>query len=716
MGLPVDIVTCMGRLQDSFLKEEMVRSLLQNVVSILKPGGYFFGITADASTIWSKFQKAVEGAHRAAVFRSLPRVHSEHYTISFEDDRFTPFGTRYTLQFADGVIFDGQQLIHFPSFIRLAEEVGLECIELQNLQEFYDDYRLHFPDLLRATCTNLVDPKGRLPQFAHDILSLYTTFIFKKTDYLDPDYMLSPFPAPDEEQLEVSLEDAYDENRASFQDHFLPVNELSIVPKMLPTTFQQIETREACVSRLEEEKRPHSTVLQVEENMDISPKDSPKEIANVDTSNSSCKQSDCEGNEGAKINFKAVLENARKRDVENQTSDRSSELQDVDMVDAFVVPSDSLPVKEHQHLVACTEGQALLDLSSEASTQPNIISGSPLSEVLQHQDVTDEATASQQKVDVGDEGKNEDITTIDAVTVKVSKEQKVQGFTENLVVENASKQCNLHASWSSEDTSKLVDTESPGQDPPAAVTQDTLTVKEIKAEKVSDLQSESAKTEMPTEPELTVHKDVQKLSSPATEDSKPSAKGRANPASREETHSSFNKRLNTGGDQHHRTGRPHHYHLHLSHSEERQEHSHGTRHHSHPSHKERVGDHRSELSSPTQRGDSHRGRGRSRGSAHAPPTPSPTFFPFSHFVPQTEFPIFHSPNTPGILGPGPQPVLLIEPICPLWPIPPPLERRIFPKTRTPRKHGNDRESSGSRSRKESPKRHWKDSPPPGTES
>ena len=73
-------------------------------------------------------------------------MHSEHYVISFEDDRyeliscqngngswlmlkeglshenvdrFTPFGTKYTLQFSDGVIAESQHLIHFPSLIRL---------------------------------------------------------------------------------------------------------------------------------------------------------------------------------------------------------------------------------------------------------------------------------------------------------------------------------------------------------------------------------------------------------------------------------------------------------------------------------------------------------------------------------------------------------------------------------------------------------------------
>ena len=39
-------------LQLCFQTEEKARRLLHNVSSLLKPGGYFFGITPDSSTIW----------------------------------------------------------------------------------------------------------------------------------------------------------------------------------------------------------------------------------------------------------------------------------------------------------------------------------------------------------------------------------------------------------------------------------------------------------------------------------------------------------------------------------------------------------------------------------------------------------------------------------------------------------------------------------------
>uniref|UniRef100_A0A6N2M3Q9 mRNA (guanine-N(7))-methyltransferase n=1 Tax=Salix viminalis TaxID=40686 RepID=A0A6N2M3Q9_SALVM len=47
-----DLVCCLQNLQLCFETEESARKLLHNVASLLKPGGYFFGITPDSSTIW----------------------------------------------------------------------------------------------------------------------------------------------------------------------------------------------------------------------------------------------------------------------------------------------------------------------------------------------------------------------------------------------------------------------------------------------------------------------------------------------------------------------------------------------------------------------------------------------------------------------------------------------------------------------------------------
>ncbi|KAI5648498.1 hypothetical protein M9H77_34503 [Catharanthus roseus] len=195
-----DIVCCMHHLQLCFEKEEKAKTLLHNVSSLLKPGGYFFGITADSSTIWAKYQKNVEAYHnRSSGMKPniVPNcIRSESYMITFEveEEKFPFFGKKYQLKFANDMFTETHCLVHFPSLLRLAREAGLEYVELQNLTDFYDDNRAQFASMLQdAAGYNLVDGRGRLLPRSYDILGLYTTFIFQKPD---PDVgppLMTPF-------------------------------------------------------------------------------------------------------------------------------------------------------------------------------------------------------------------------------------------------------------------------------------------------------------------------------------------------------------------------------------------------------------------------------------------------------------------------------------------------------------------------------------------
>ncbi|ERN13244.1 mRNA cap guanine-N7 methyltransferase 2 isoform X1 [Amborella trichopoda] len=185
-GIPTDLVCCLQHLQLCFETEERAKSLLRNVSSILKPGGFFFGITPDSSTIWSKYQKNIEALHNKGInLKSMLPIciRSESYTITFEaeDEKFPLFGKKYQLKFAGDVSSETHCLVHFPSFIRLAREAGLEYVEIQNLTEFYDDNRAQFAGFL-SSGGNLVDPRGRLLARSFDVLGLYTTFVFQKPD------------------------------------------------------------------------------------------------------------------------------------------------------------------------------------------------------------------------------------------------------------------------------------------------------------------------------------------------------------------------------------------------------------------------------------------------------------------------------------------------------------------------------------------------------
>ncbi|KAK9168455.1 hypothetical protein Syun_000595 [Stephania yunnanensis] len=213
-GVRVDIVCCMQHLQLCFETEERAKRLLLNVSSMLKPGGYFFGITPDSSTIWAKYQKMVEASHNKGgglKANLVPNcIRSENYMITFEveEEKFPLFGKKYQLKFASDFTSESHCLVHFPSLIRLAREAGLEFVEMQNLTEFYDDNRALLAGRLLNAGPNFVDPRGRLLPRSFDILGLYTTFIFQKPD---PD-LAPPLLTPTMDDEYHIQEDEWQEN------------------------------------------------------------------------------------------------------------------------------------------------------------------------------------------------------------------------------------------------------------------------------------------------------------------------------------------------------------------------------------------------------------------------------------------------------------------------------------------------------------------------
>mmetsp|Transcript_11431 Transcript_11431/g.19410 ORF Transcript_11431/g.19410 Transcript_11431/m.19410 type:complete len:255 (+) Transcript_11431:257-1021(+) len=170
-----DIMTCQGAVERSFGSEETARLLLSNVATHLRPGGFFFGIFPDSSAIWYKAQKAF--------MNQKTQVRGEGYTIKFESETFTYFGTRCTIRYDDGVEYT-EPLVHFPSLLRLAKEAGLQYIEAVNLVDFFEDNKRKFSHIL--TGERIVDRKGKLVRF-EDVCGLFSTFVFQKMRTLGED-------------------------------------------------------------------------------------------------------------------------------------------------------------------------------------------------------------------------------------------------------------------------------------------------------------------------------------------------------------------------------------------------------------------------------------------------------------------------------------------------------------------------------------------------
>jgi len=178
-----DNVCCFNNLEYSFETKEKAQMFLENVASILKPGGYFFGILPDSSAIWYKAQKVILGK----TDKSLS-IKGDLFTIQFLNEDFHHFGTSYTMKM-EGSPEQQEYLVHFPSFVSVADSVGLTMLEITNLVEFYEDHRKNYSELLKAL--GVLNKQGKIEPQQKDIIGLYTVFCFQRTEKSTPNTTFS---------------------------------------------------------------------------------------------------------------------------------------------------------------------------------------------------------------------------------------------------------------------------------------------------------------------------------------------------------------------------------------------------------------------------------------------------------------------------------------------------------------------------------------------
>jgi len=161
-----DAVCCFSGIQLGFASNNSGNLFFQNAACRLKKGGLFFGILPDSSAIWYKAQKT-----------AVPVIKGELITLTLADDCQT-FGTKYNLKLEDGTDSD-EYLVHFPTFIHLAKDNGFKMLEIVNLLDFYDEYKVIYGAQLKSL--GVVDKKHpKMLNSQQEILSLYTTFVFQK--------------------------------------------------------------------------------------------------------------------------------------------------------------------------------------------------------------------------------------------------------------------------------------------------------------------------------------------------------------------------------------------------------------------------------------------------------------------------------------------------------------------------------------------------------
>jgi len=200
------LISCPGRLQQTWSDGPRAFNYLHNVATSLQDGGYFIGWTLDSSVIWTKAQKLRERTKSDGKRNKQRDLYvAQLYSIDFgrsKSSHFSTFGSKCTLQLTD-CSPTSHFLVHFPTLIRMARRCGLDLVDITNFGDFYRDHRQLFGNALAkhqqpssantemsANTTEVTTPttpsvhmpigKLRLSVEQVDFLELSTTFVFSK--------------------------------------------------------------------------------------------------------------------------------------------------------------------------------------------------------------------------------------------------------------------------------------------------------------------------------------------------------------------------------------------------------------------------------------------------------------------------------------------------------------------------------------------------------
>ncbi|KAL6078775.1 hypothetical protein QOT17_001405 [Balamuthia mandrillaris] len=168
-----DLVACFVGLEEIFVAPNTASCFFGNVSSVLKEGGFFFGVLPDSSAIWNKVQKQAKNDSSTKAKGSL-------FSISFDSEISNTnfFGIHYKLQ-VSGSPDQHHYLVHFPTLLALADQHGLEMIEISNYLDIYEDQRYNYASLLKGMAVYDRKNNSILPTQL-ELIGLKTNFVFKK--------------------------------------------------------------------------------------------------------------------------------------------------------------------------------------------------------------------------------------------------------------------------------------------------------------------------------------------------------------------------------------------------------------------------------------------------------------------------------------------------------------------------------------------------------
>mmetsp|Transcript_3855 Transcript_3855/g.13918 ORF Transcript_3855/g.13918 Transcript_3855/m.13918 type:complete len:304 (+) Transcript_3855:217-1128(+) len=185
-GVRFDAVSCQFAIHYSWTSEQDARTALKNAARRLKPGGLFVGTTTDANVLVKKLQDApgLNFGNSLYSVEFLPKkgVAAADFDKTFSDH--SPFGIRYRFYLKDAVDDCEECLVHFPTFRKIAMEVGLELVEHINLHDFFErattksSKKAQNIDLLKRM--KVLDRRNTISEDQWEVIYLYKTFVFRK--------------------------------------------------------------------------------------------------------------------------------------------------------------------------------------------------------------------------------------------------------------------------------------------------------------------------------------------------------------------------------------------------------------------------------------------------------------------------------------------------------------------------------------------------------
>jgi mRNA (guanine-N7-)-methyltransferase len=162
-----DLVSCQFALHYAFKSASILDQAFRNVSLSLKPGGYFFGIIADGSSI-----------------RKAKALKNSIFSIDFSNQKSPGegdvFGIEYTFNLIDAIDSCPEYLSNQFILESVAESHNLNLLYYMNLEKFYLKYANQFEFLLKKM--KVCSDNGHLllsPDEA-EVADLYSAFCFQK--------------------------------------------------------------------------------------------------------------------------------------------------------------------------------------------------------------------------------------------------------------------------------------------------------------------------------------------------------------------------------------------------------------------------------------------------------------------------------------------------------------------------------------------------------